>query len=62
MDLKKSFYDFFKFYFLFYTKCKIKNKPYLGEMKKLAKPIELKGRVIKYAPSVYLDKKKSAKK
>lgn len=35
--------------------------PYLGEMKKLAKPIELKGRVIKYAPSVYLDKKKSAK-
>lgn len=36
--------------------------PYLGEMKKLAKPIELKGRVIKYAPSVHLDKKKAVKK
>ena len=36
--------------------------PYLGEMKKLAKPIELKGRVIKYAPSVHLDKKKAATK
>ena len=35
--------------------------PYLGEMKKLAKPIELKGRVIKYAPMVHLDKKKTTK-
>jgi len=36
--------------------------PYLGEMKKLAKPIELKGRVIRYAPVVHLKKKKTAKK
>jgi hypothetical protein len=36
--------------------------PYLGEMKKLAKPIELKGRVIRYAPVVHLKKKKSATK
>jgi len=34
--------------------------PYLGEMKKLAKPIELKGRIIRYAPEVHLKKKKSA--
>lgn len=34
--------------------------PYLGEMKKLAKPIELKGRVIRYASVVHLKKKKSA--
>jgi hypothetical protein len=34
--------------------------PYLGEMKKLAKPIELKGRVIRYAPEVHLKKKKTA--
>ena len=33
--------------------------PYLGEMKKLAKPIELKGRIIRYAPEVHLNKKKS---
>ena len=32
--------------------------PYLGEMKKLAKPIELKGRVIRYTPEVHLKKKK----
>ena len=36
--------------------------PYLGEMKKLAKPIELKGRVIRYAPEVHLKKKKTATK
>lgn len=36
--------------------------PYLGEMKKLAKPIELKGRVIRYAPEVHLKKEKSATK
>jgi hypothetical protein len=36
--------------------------PYLGEMKKLAKPIELKGRVIRYAPVVHLKKKKTATK
>ena len=36
--------------------------PYLGEMKKLAKPIELKGRIIRYAPEVHLKKKKSATK
>ena len=34
--------------------------PYLGEMKKLAKPIELKGRIIRYAPEVHLKKKKTA--
>jgi hypothetical protein len=34
--------------------------PYLGEMKKLAKPIELKGRIIRYAPVVLLKKKKTA--
>ena len=34
--------------------------PYLGEMKKLAKPIELNGRVIRYAPVVHLKKKKIA--
>jgi len=36
--------------------------PYLGEMKKLAKPIELKGRVIRYAPVAHLKKKKTASK
>jgi hypothetical protein len=36
--------------------------PYLGEMKKLAKPIELKGRVIRFAPEVHLKKKKIGKK
>jgi hypothetical protein len=36
--------------------------PYLGEMKKLAKPIELKERVIRYTPEVHLNKKKSATK
>ena len=36
--------------------------PYLGEMKKLVKPIELKGRVIRYAPVVHLKKKKTATK
>jgi hypothetical protein len=36
--------------------------PYLGEMKKLAKPIELKGRIIRYAPEVHLKKKKTATK
>ena len=34
--------------------------PYLGEMKKLAKPIELKGRIIRYTPEVHLKKKKTA--
>jgi len=34
--------------------------PYLGEMKKLAKPIELKGRIIRYAPVAHLKKKKTA--
>ena len=34
--------------------------PYLGEMKKLAKPIELKGRIIRYAPEAHLKKKKTA--
>jgi len=34
--------------------------PYLGEMKKLAKPIELKGRVIRYAPVAHLKKNKTA--
>jgi hypothetical protein len=36
--------------------------PYLGEMKKLVKPIELKGRVIRYAPVAHLKKKKTATK
>ena len=31
--------------------------PYVGKMKKLDKPIELKECVIKYTPDVYLDKK-----
>jgi hypothetical protein len=31
--------------------------PYLGEMKKLDKPIELKGRIIQYAVNVHLKKK-----
>jgi len=30
--------------------------PYLGEMKKLAKPIELKGQIVQYAPEVHLKK------
>ena len=34
---------------------------YLGEMKKLANPIELKGRVIRYAPEVHLKKKSATK-
>jgi len=33
--------------------------PYLGEMKKLDKPIELKGRVIQYSVNVHLKKKNS---
>jgi hypothetical protein len=33
--------------------------PYLGEMKKLDKPIELKGRVIQYSVNVHLKKKSS---
>ncbi len=36
--------------------------PYLGEMKKLAKPIELKGRVIRFDIKVHLNKKKTATK
>lgn len=36
--------------------------PYLGEMKKLAKPIELKGRVIRFDIKVLLKKKKTATK
>ena len=36
--------------------------PYLGEMKKLAKPIELKGRVIRFDIKVHLKKKKTGKK
>ena len=36
--------------------------PYLGEIEKLAKPIELKGRVIKYKPVVLLKPKSSANK
>ena len=36
--------------------------PYLGEMKKLAKPIELKGRIIRFATEVHLKKKKTGKK
>jgi hypothetical protein len=33
--------------------------PYVGKMKKLDKPIELKGRIIKYSTDVYLDKTKT---
>jgi hypothetical protein len=36
--------------------------PYLGEMKKLAKPIELKGRIIRFDIKVHLKKKKTATK
>lgn len=36
--------------------------PYLGEMKKLAKPIELKGRIIRFDIKVLLKKKKTATK
>jgi hypothetical protein len=36
--------------------------PYLGEMKKLKKPIELKGRVIRYEINVHLKKGKSSTK
>jgi len=36
--------------------------PYLGEMKKLDKPIELKGRIIQYAVNVHLKKKSSTTK
>jgi hypothetical protein len=36
--------------------------PYLGEMKKLDKPIELKGRVIQYSVNVHLKKKNSTTK
>ena len=36
--------------------------PYLGEMKKLAKPIELKGRIIRFDIKVLLKKKKTASK
>ena len=36
--------------------------PYVGKMKKLDKPIELKGRIIKYSTDVYLDKKSSTVK
>ena len=36
--------------------------PYVGKMKKLDKPIELKGRIIKYSTDVYLDKTKTAVK
>jgi len=36
--------------------------PYLGEMKKLAKPIELKGRVIRFDIKVHLKNKKTATK
>jgi len=36
--------------------------PYLGEIEKLAKPIELKGRVIKYKPVAKLSSKSGAKK
>jgi hypothetical protein len=36
--------------------------PYLGEMKKLAKPIKLKGRVIRFETEVHLKKKKTATK
>jgi hypothetical protein len=34
--------------------------PYLGEMKKLKKPIELKGRVIRHEIKVHLKKEKSS--
>ena len=36
--------------------------PYIGEMKKLVKPIELNGRIIQYAPKVHLKKKSSTAK
>jgi hypothetical protein len=36
--------------------------PYLGEMKKLDKPIELKGRIIQYAVNIHLKKKSSTTK
>ena len=36
--------------------------PYLGEMKKLDKPIELEGRVIQYSVNVHLKKKSSTTK
>jgi len=36
--------------------------PYVGKMKKLDKPIELKGRIIKYSTDVYLDKTKTSVK
>ena len=36
--------------------------PYLGEMKKLDKPIELKGRIIQYSVNVHLKKKSSTTK
>ena len=36
--------------------------PYIGYMQKLDKPVELKGRVIRYKPVAKLDKKLSAKK
>ena len=36
--------------------------PYLGEIEKLAKPIELKGRVIQYKPVAKLNRKTGAKK
>jgi hypothetical protein len=36
--------------------------PYVGKMKKLDKPIELKGRIIKYSTDVYFDKTKTAVK
>jgi hypothetical protein len=36
--------------------------PYLGEMKKLAKPIELKGRIIRFETEVHLKNKKTASK
>ena len=36
--------------------------PYIGYMQKLDKPLELKGRVIRYKPVAKLDKKLGAKK
>ena len=36
--------------------------PYLGEIEKLAKPIELKGRIIRYKPVAKLSKKTGKKK
>jgi hypothetical protein len=59
---KIRFTNFFKFYFLFHTKCEIKNKPYEGYIEKLKEPIELKGRVIKYKPVAKLSAKTGAKK